>query len=457
MKKNKVLAIGCSLALTAGIVAPIQAEDYSDEAAWYEKCTKPQTSQEGVKACQGFQAHQQQKKEQLQNSISQFNKDIASLESDTTKMEALAQQQKKLADSLNGQIEEKQKLIDQIKSEIDKLYDQIEEKQKDIDKWDAQIRTRMQSEQTNVGTNTMIDLLMGARNLNDMLRRLTGIERITEQDQDQIDILNTMKKELELQKSEQERLKKDAQAKKEELIEQQNQYKELEASYNQLVKEYQKQIADLQAQKRSAAADMGSIQSFVITEGSFDSGNFTPTAGMMNPIPSGGISEGTWSYSSGGLHLGLDWAAPIGTPVLAPANGVIIYANNPAPTNGGYLGNWAGWPYGGGNTIAMLCQVNGTLYSVSFAHLAQHGFAVSAGSSVSQGQQIALTGNSGNSSGPHCHIEVINLGSMSIDDAIARFSGNADFAWGTGWNSTSTSCEAGYPTPCRERPERFFG
>ena len=45
---------------------------------------------------------------------------------------------------------------------------------------------------------------------------------------------------------------------------------------------------------------------------------------------------------------------------------------------------------------------------------------------------------------------------MSVSDAVARFSSGADFAWGTGWSGTSTSCEAGKAAPCRERPEKFF-
>ena len=202
-----------------------------------------------------------------------------------------------------------------------------------------------------------------------------------------------------------------------------------------------------------AFTDVSSVSGNMIS--SYE-GTLPQVSGFISPIAGGGLSAGTWAYPGGGLHLGMDYAVAIGTPVVAPASGVIIYASNPVPSNNGYLGNWCGYPFGGGNTIEMLCIVNGTLYAVSFAHLAQEGFAVSAGQSVSAGQVIALTGNSGNSSGPHCHIEVYNLGNMDINTALARFSASADFAWGTGWATTSTACEAGYPTPCRERPERFF-
>ena len=242
---------------------------------------------------------------------------------------------------------------------------------------------------------------------------------------------------------------------KQRIEEEQEYVKQLESSYDQLAEQYHKVEADLRQKMQEEAAKKNQIPSYgVINSGT--SVDLPKVNGFIAPISGGGRSAGTWAYPGGGLHLGLDWAVSIGTAVVAPADGVIIYASNPAPTNGGYLGNWAGWPYGGGNTIEMLCNVNGTLYAISFAHLAQEGFNVSAGQSVSQGQVIALTGNSGNSSGPHCHIEVYNLGSMSVSDAIAMFSRSADFAFGTGWNSTATACEAGAATPCRERPERFF-
>lgn len=453
MKKLKVLSIISVFALSMATILPIHAEDYSDENAWYAKCSKPQTSQAGVTACQGFQKYQNEKREQLQNNINSFNKDISSLKSDSAQIEKLAKQQKELASSLQDQITQKEETIRLIDEEVQKLLKQIEEKQEEIDAWDMQIKTRMQNEQTNVGTNMLIDLIMGSQNLNDMLRRISGVERITEDDQGQIEELNKLKKVLELQKSEQERLENETKEQKKLLEEEREQVKELEASYNRLIEEYQKQIADLQAKMRAAQSDINAIRNFTISADF--GGTIEPVDGFINPISAGRISAGTWAYPGGGLHLGLDWAAPIGSAVVAPASGVILYASNPAPTNGGYLGNWSGYPAGGGNTIEMLCNVQGTLYAVSFAHLSQGGFAVSAGQTVSQGQLLALTGNSGNSSGPHCHIEVYNLGSMRVEDAVRRFASGADFAWGTGWNTTATACGSG-AVPCRERPEKFF-
>lgn len=441
-----------SLAMACSLIMPVSAEDYSDTETWYAKCSQAQTSQSGVKACQGFQEYQKNRKQSLQNSIETYTSSIASLQSDTTKMEKLAKEQKELVSNLQTQISEKEKSIELIENNIKELEEKIQAKQAEIDAWNAQIENRMKNEQTTIGTNMIIDLIMGSDSLSDMLRRISGVERITEDDQSQIKKLNKLKKELVLQQDEQKRLDADAKSQKAELENQKKQASELEESYNKLVEEYQKQIAQLEAEKRSAQVDMSSIRDFVIST-SF-SGTIESVSGFIQPVQGGSKSAGTWAYASGGLHLGLDWAAPVGTAVVAPASGVILYAAAPVGSNSGYLGNWTGYPAGGGNTIQMLCNVNGTLYAVSFFHLSQSIY-VSAGQSVSQGQTIALSGNSGNSSGAHTHIEVYNLGSMSVSDAVARFSAGADFAWGTGWSGGST-CEAGSAAPCRERPEKFF-
>lgn len=453
MKKYKIGAGFLSLTLACSLVMPVSAEDYSNTEAWYAKCSQAQTSESGIKACQGFQEYQKNRRQDLQKNIESYNSSIASLQNDTSKMEKLAKEQKDLVANLQTQISEKEKSIELIEKNIEELDDKIKAKESEIEAWNDQIETRMKNEQTTIGTNMIIDLIMGSDSLSDMLRRISGVERITEDDQSQIKKLNKLKKELVLQQDEQKRLDKDAKNQKTELESQKQQATELEESYNTLVEQYQKQIAQLEAEKRSAQVDMNSIRDFVISTNF--SGSIESVSGFVFPVQGGSKSAGTWAYPGGGLHLGLDWAAPIGTVVVAPASGVILYAAAPVGSNTGYLGNWSGYPAGGGNTIEMLCNVNGTLYAISFAHLSQNIY-VSAGQSVSQGQTIALSGNSGNSSGAHTHVEVYNLGSMSVSDAVARFSSGADFAWGTGWSGTSTSCEAGKAAPCRERPEKFF-
>ena len=454
MRKWISILVTCMLMSTNIIAIHAEGEDYSDEDYWYATCSQVQDTEEGVNACLGFQEYQETQFEQLQAEIEEFKDDLSSLESNASKIEELVQKQQDLASSLEGQIANVESTLESIAYEIENLQVEIDEKQVEIDAWQEQIKERMQAEQAASGTNILIDLIMGASNLNEVFRRYSGIERITASDQEQIEKLNELKQELQLKIEEQQRLNDQVEAQKERLESEKAFVEELQSLYDSLEAQYEQVAADLKEELMRQATMTSDVANATISSGSY---TISSVSGFVNPIAGGTYSAGTWYYPSGGLHLGLDWATSIGTPVYAPADGIILYANNPVASNSGYLGNWSGWPAGGGNTVEMLCQVDGTLYAISFAHLSQEGMAVVAGQSVSAGQVLCLTGNSGNSSGPHCHIEVYNLGSMSVDEAIAQFASGADFAWGTGWNSTATACEAGYSTPCRERPEKFFG
>lgn len=94
-----------------------------------------------------------------------------------------------------------------------------------------------------------------------------------------------------------------------------------------------------------------------------------------------------WSHK----HSGQDFACPVGTPVKAAHDGVVVKAG---PNGGG-----DGPAYG--NAI-VIKHANAT-YS-QYAHLSK--IQVRIGQKVSKGSRIALSGNTGNSSGPHLHFEI---------------------------------------------------
>ncbi|WP_329571537.1 M23 family metallopeptidase [Streptomyces sp. NBC_01361] len=116
-------------------------------------------------------------------------------------------------------------------------------------------------------------------------------------------------------------------------------------------------------------------------------------ASWMDPVKSYKLSAGfglggnMWSHK----HSGQDFAVPIGTNVMAAHGGTVVKAG---PNGGG-----DGPAYG--NAI-VIKHGNGT-YS-QYAHLSR--IDVHIGQTVSTGQHIALSGNTGNSSGPHLHFEI---------------------------------------------------
>jgi murein DD-endopeptidase MepM/ murein hydrolase activator NlpD len=94
-------------------------------------------------------------------------------------------------------------------------------------------------------------------------------------------------------------------------------------------------------------------------------------------------ATGPYRYTS---HHGLDIAAREGTPVLAAADGTVLYA---------------GWTYPYGQLL-IVSHPSG--FSTFYGH--NQAMLVSAGENVLQGQPIGLLGNSGRSTAPHLHFEI---------------------------------------------------
>ena len=109
---------------------------------------------------------------------------------------------------------------------------------------------------------------------------------------------------------------------------------------------------------------------------------------MALPIKNGKITTGyhvAGKHWSVGYHTGVDFAIPVGTDVLAAADGVIANAN------------W-GSAYG---TQIVQALSDGTY--VIYAHLSKS--LVKPGEKVKKGQHIGESGNTGNSTGAHLHFE----------------------------------------------------
>ena len=92
------------------------------------------------------------------------------------------------------------------------------------------------------------------------------------------------------------------------------------------------------------------------------------------------------------MHRGTDFAAPMGTPIMASGDGVIIKA---------------GWCGGGGNCVKI--KHNKT-YQTIYAHMKNFSNIAIPGKRVKQGQIIGYVGSTGMSTGPHLHYEVIENG-----------------------------------------------
>ncbi len=131
------------------------------------------------------------------------------------------------------------------------------------------------------------------------------------------------------------------------------------------------------------------------SEGHYDkNGKSVKKALMKTPINGARLSSpfGMRKHPIDGfnkMHRGTDFAAPMGTPIMASGNGII---------------KKAGWCGGGGNCVKI--KHNST-YQTVYAHMSKFARGIKAGVRVKQGQTIGYVGSTGKSTGPHLHYEVI--------------------------------------------------
>ena len=128
-------------------------------------------------------------------------------------------------------------------------------------------------------------------------------------------------------------------------------------------------------------------------------GDIAPTTRIVVPMPEGsyiktspfGMREDPKKPGLYRMHYGTDFAAPDGTPILAAADGVVL---------------WAGYREGWNNILVIEHNIAGARVDTMYMHMWDHGYHVTTGDRVRAGQHIADVGSQGYSTGPHLHFEV---------------------------------------------------
>ncbi|MEU9340096.1 LysM peptidoglycan-binding domain-containing M23 family metallopeptidase [Streptomyces sp. NPDC048278] len=157
--------------------------------------------------------------------------------------------------------------------------------------------------------------------------------------------------------------------------------------------------ADPQPSRSTASSSSASSNDSNRTTGSNDSagsndstgseGSVATASGFALPVTGGAIGTGyhvAGSMWSSGYHTGVDFVVPTGTPVKAVGAGTVVTA---------------GWGGAYGNQVVIRLADG---YYAQYGHLSA--LSVSVGQTVTAGQQIGLSGATGNVTGPHLHFEI---------------------------------------------------
>lgn len=158
--------------------------------------------------------------------------------------------------------------------------------------------------------------------------------------------------------------------------------KEQEELKQQEEKRKQEEAAKIAAAKKAASV---SARGTATTRGTAGASIPATGATFMRPV-NGATITSKYGKRSSGFHTGTDFAIALGTPAYAAASGTVTFAG------------WKG-SYG---YLVIIDHGNG--YQTYYAHCSA--LYVTAGQTVTQGQNISTVGSTGNSTGPHLHFEI---------------------------------------------------
>ena len=326
-------------------------------------------------------------------------------EAEEKKEEVTAQKNEVLDEisELNVQISKYESEIEELNSKIDELEDSISEKEKEIEKLEEETEQRQELlinrlvAMYEMGQTSYLDVLLSSEDMTSFLSNYYRIQEIAEADQEIIDSILQKQEETEKAKQELKKNKKEVDESKKEIEEKNKsleiaktskqtkvnslsaEEKELQATIDEFESAIKKAQQDINEAIASANNSGGGYQGSF--EGMFSwpvSSNYNIITSVFGPRPSPTAGA---SSNHGAIDIGVRYV-----PVYAPAAGKVIIAR---------------WLSGYGNYV-MIDHGNG--YYTGFGHLSS--FNVSQGQTVSRGQQIATSGNTGISTGPHLHYEV---------------------------------------------------
>ena len=366
----------------------------------------------------------------LENEKSQIKSDIVETEDEleeivSAKSDTLKQVSNLITQisSYQGEIDDLSAQIGDLKAKIGEAEVQIQKDEEEYKKQQDTLNARLVTMYKN-GKTSYLDFLLSSSSLIDFISSYYLVAQMTEYDEKLLAEVAAHKEKIEKEKEELENNKKQVEtdqktveAKQEALKvikrekenyasklseeekEAENKLQELQDANDDIDRKIKQAKAEIEAARKAAAAaaaknNTGNVGGNNKPTATAATGNQSSYGFIWPTLTRYSITTG-WYYSTGKLHGASDisGAGIYGTPIYAMADGYVIVST--AQINGS--GNY----YGYGNYV-MIAHYNG-LYSL-YGHMSQR--AVSTGQTVTQGQVIGYVGSTGNSTGPHVHVEV---------------------------------------------------
>ena len=345
--------------------------------------------------------------EELENEKSKVDSQIKEAQEKQEQLEAEKSETMKTVESLITQISSVQKEVDELESKISDLQTEISSRERDIEQKEEEYNEQEKLLDARIvalyksGDTSYLDVLLTSSSITDFLAKYYMAEELINYDKELMQSIKQQKADIETEKTQLEADKKEldtslaqTEQKKTSLKSLKNGKEDYVAQLTAEEKEVQEEIEELEEENRKIANEIKEAQiryQKQLEELKNNSGSSSSQSGsgyFIRPVSSGPITA-TAYYSSGKFHGAVDYGVSVGTPVKAAADGVVMTTKNLSSSYGTYV---------------VIQHANGL--QTYYAHGKSGSISVEPGEIVKQGQQIMLSGNTGNSSGPHLHFEV---------------------------------------------------
>lgn len=345
--------------------------------------------------------------EELENEKSKVDSQIKEAQEKQEQLEAEKSETMKTVESLITQISSVQAEVDQLESRISELQTEISSRERDIEQKEEEYNEQEKLLDARIvalyksGDTSYLDVLLTSSSITDFLAKYYMAEELINYDKELMQSIKQQKSDIETEKAQLEADKKEldtslaqTEQKKTSLKSLKNEKEDYVDQLTAEEKEVQEEIEELEEENRKIANEIKEAQiryQKQLEELKNNSGSSSSQSGsgyFIRPVSSGPITA-TAYYSSGKFHGAVDYGVSVGTPVKAAADGVVMTTKNLSSSYGTYV---------------VIQHANGL--QTYYAHGKSGSISVEPGEIVKQGQQIMLSGNTGNSSGPHLHFEV---------------------------------------------------
>ena len=346
--------------------------------------------------------------EELENEKSKVDSQIKEAQEKQEQLEAEKSETMKTVESLITQKSSVQKEVDELESKISDLQTEISSRERDIEQKEEEYNEQEKLLDARIvalyksGDTSYLDVLLTSSSITDFLAKYYMAEELINYDKELMQSIKQQKSDIETEKTQLEADKKEldtslaqTEQKKTSLKSLKNEKEDYVDQLTAEEKEVQEEIEELEEENRKIANEIKEAQIRYqkqleeLKNNSSNSSNSQSGSGyFIRPVSSGPITA-TAYYSSGKFHGAVDYGVSVGTPVKAAADGVVMTTKNLSSSYGTYV---------------VIQHANGL--QTYYAHGKSGSISVEPGEIVKQGQQIMLSGNTGNSSGPHLHFEV---------------------------------------------------